>query len=186
ARLTHQQDAFARLDHVADDVDGAVDGAAHAAGEADDFAYAVAYGRDAVQRALDAGAVVAREATDAALDVLQVFAGDDRVVEVEGFAGVARFGLATEVEDDFDERLDAPLSVERLADVWRQDHQQEVEVVCGNVLFGVGDRSHCPLHRERSITSACSLAPCDECTTKAPRLSVNAPASLPAQPIRCE
>ena len=146
---------------LADDVYRAVDGAADATREADDLAYAVAYGRDAMQRALDACAIVAREAPDAALDILQVFGRDRAVVEVESFAGVTRFGLTAEVEHDFDERLDAPLAVERLADVRRQDHQQEVEVVCRNMLFGVDDWCHCPLHWEDSTNWPAPEAPCD-------------------------
>ena len=60
----HEQDAPARLHEVSDDGDGAVDGAADAAGEAHDVAPAVAYARDAVQRALDARAVIAAELAD--------------------------------------------------------------------------------------------------------------------------
>ena len=68
--------ALARLDQVADDLDRAEDGAADAAGQADDLAAAVADGRDAVQRALDAGAVVVAERADVIDDVLDVLLGD--------------------------------------------------------------------------------------------------------------
>ena len=65
-----------RLDDVLDDVDRAVDRPADAAGQADDVPAAVADGGDAVQRALDAGAVVGVELADARDDVVDVLAGD--------------------------------------------------------------------------------------------------------------
>ena len=73
ARATHHQDAAARLDDVADDGDRAEDGAADAAGDADDAAFAIANRRNAMQRALDAGAIVVAEDADALDDVLDVF-----------------------------------------------------------------------------------------------------------------
>ena len=55
-----------------DDLDGAEDGPPDAAGEAHDLAVAVADGADAVQRALDAGAVVLAEGAHVVDDVLDV------------------------------------------------------------------------------------------------------------------
>ena len=72
ARAAHHQDAAARLDDVANDRDRAEHGAADAAGDADDAALAIADGRDAVQRALDARAVVVAERADALDDILDV------------------------------------------------------------------------------------------------------------------
>ena len=53
-----EQDALPFAHKVFDDADGAENGAADAAGQADDAPFAVTDARDAVQRALDAGAVV--------------------------------------------------------------------------------------------------------------------------------
>ena len=61
ARPAEQQNALPDLDEVADDRDRAEHGAADAAGQADDAPGAVANRRDAVQRPLDAGAVVVAE-----------------------------------------------------------------------------------------------------------------------------
>ena len=61
---TAEQDAAARVDDVADDGHGAEHGPADAAGDPDDASFAIADGRDSVQRALDAGAVVVAEGPD--------------------------------------------------------------------------------------------------------------------------
>ena len=66
----------AGLDQVFDDGDGAVDGAADAAGEADHVAPAVADAGDAVEGALDARAVVAAELADAGDHVVELGARD--------------------------------------------------------------------------------------------------------------
>ena len=65
ARAAQDEDALARFDDVLDDVDGAVDGAPDAQRQPDDVPAPVADGGDAVQGALDAGAVVGVEFTDA-------------------------------------------------------------------------------------------------------------------------
>ena len=72
AGATEEEDALAAGNEVFDDADGAVDGAAHAAGEADDLAAAVADAGDAMERPFDAGAVVVSEGADVGDDVLEV------------------------------------------------------------------------------------------------------------------
>jgi hypothetical protein len=56
-----EEDGGAAEDQVRDQLRAAPDGSAHAAGQADDTPSAVAHAADAVQRAVDAGAVVAAE-----------------------------------------------------------------------------------------------------------------------------
>ena len=80
AGAAQQQDALPALDDVADDVDRAEDGPADAAGQADHLAGPIADGGDAVQGALDAGAVVVAEGADALDDVGDVGL-DDLAVE---------------------------------------------------------------------------------------------------------
>src|SRR5262249_44168208 len=70
------QDALAALHHVLDDVNGSVDGAPDPTGQADDPALTVANGGDAVQRALDPGAVVLAERADALRHKVEVFRRD--------------------------------------------------------------------------------------------------------------
>ena len=65
AGAPQDQQALAALDQVLDDIGRAVHGAPHPAGQADDVAAPVADGRDAVQGALQAGAVVGVEIADA-------------------------------------------------------------------------------------------------------------------------
>ena len=69
-RFTHsgpaqQQDVLAGKRQVFDDLDGAEDRPAHPAGDADDLSSPVADSRDAMERALDPGAVVLSEIADA-------------------------------------------------------------------------------------------------------------------------
>src|SRR5205085_7402639 len=64
AWAAHHQDAAPRLDNVANDGDGAEYGAADAAGDADNAPLTVANGGDAMQRALDASAIVVAEGAD--------------------------------------------------------------------------------------------------------------------------
>ena len=104
ARPAHDQDALARLDQVLDDLDRAEHGAADAAGQADDLAAAIADGADAVQRALDAGAVVVAERADVVDDVLDVLLGHLALEQhLLAAAAEARLGRAAEVHDDLDQ-----------------------------------------------------------------------------------
>ena len=64
------------LDQVLDDLDRAEHGAADPRSQADDLAAPIADGRDAVQGALDAGAVVLAERADVVDDVLDVLVAD--------------------------------------------------------------------------------------------------------------
>ncbi len=109
-----QTDRLAAAQHVEQDVDRSVDGPADAAGEADDLAGAVANRADAVQRLLDAGAVVGAERRDARADVRDVFVAYRRVGEILEVALEARFGRAPEVEHDFDDVFDVVETDERL------------------------------------------------------------------------
>ena len=147
--LSHQQQAFARFDYVADYVHSAVDRATDAAGEADDIADAIPHCGYAMKSSLDARAVVACEMTDAALDVLNVFARDQGVVEINGFARITSFGLAAQVKDYFDKRFDIARARERVADRRRQDYQQQVEVIGRGVLFLIRDCSQVPLRSSK-------------------------------------
>ena len=109
--------------------DRAEDGAADAAGEADDPAAAVADARDAVQRALDAGAVVFAELADARDDVLDVALGDLALAEHDLPAGEAGLRQAAEVHDDLQQLVLVGAVAQRVADVRRQGVEQQVQVV---------------------------------------------------------
>ena len=103
ARPAHDQDRLPGLDEVVDDLDRAVDRAADAAGQADDLAGPVADGADAVERPLDAGAVVVAEDADVVDDVLDVRLGDLAVEQRHLAVGEAGLGPAAEVHHDLDQ-----------------------------------------------------------------------------------
>src|SRR5205085_421670 len=110
-------DAAARFDNVADDRDRPEDSTPHATGDADDAALAIANGRDAVQRALDAGAIVVAERADALHDVVDVFLGH-RVGRQQHLApGQSRLGLAAEVHHHFEQLTPILQRFERIADM---------------------------------------------------------------------
>src|SRR5581483_8620327 len=97
ARLAEQQRAPARLHQILDHRDRAVDGAADAADEADRPPGAVADDGDAVQGALDAGAVVAADGADARQHILDLVMADARAAERDLAAGEARLRFAAEI-----------------------------------------------------------------------------------------
>ena len=134
AGTAQQQDALAGLDEVFDDLDRAEDSPADAAGQADDLALAVADGGDAVQGALDAGAVVVAEAADARGDVVDVGLAHLFVVEDDFLARETGLGRASQVED----------YLQQLAQIFgcrsgwrmcgREDVKQGIQVI-GNYLL---------------------------------------------------
>jgi hypothetical protein len=81
ARAPEEQDRVGHVEDVADERDVARDGPPDAAGQADDGAAAVADRGDAVERALDAGPVVAAKLADGALGRGEVLRGDLRLAE---------------------------------------------------------------------------------------------------------
>ena len=102
ARLAEQEDALPRSHDVLDDADRAVYRPPDANGKADDLARAVAYGRDAVQRPLDARPVVRPERADVLRDVFEVVVVDLTVAENDGVIGKPRLRRPSEIENDFE------------------------------------------------------------------------------------
>ena len=89
------------LDQVLDDVDRAVHRPPDPAGQADDVPAPVADGRDAVQRALQAGAVVGVKIADPIDHALDVVLVDFQAVEVNFLVDKTGFWDAPQVQDDF-------------------------------------------------------------------------------------
>jgi hypothetical protein len=81
AGAAQKQHALAGLDYVADDGDGPIHGTADAAGQAYHTAFAVPDGRDSVQGALDARAVVFAKVPNAADDEINIIVGYDQPIE---------------------------------------------------------------------------------------------------------
>src|SRR6185312_9143867 len=89
ARTAEQKDALAAEDEVLDHADGAVDGSAHAAGKANDFAPPVANAGDAMERAFDAGAVVIAKVTDVLDNIIDICLGHFLAAQHHFVAGIA-------------------------------------------------------------------------------------------------
>ena len=142
ARASQQQHAAAGFDHVAHDLDGAVDGAAHAAGEPDDLAQPIAQCRDPVQRALDPGPVVFRERADPGRHVVEVLARHRISTQLDRAPWEARLRLAAEVEHHFQQRREVVQRLDFIPHARRQHHEQQIEVVGDLYPRGVTGRLH--------------------------------------------
>ena len=145
AGASQQEDAAAGLGEVVDDLDGAEDGPSDARGEADDFALAVADGGDAVEGALDAGAVILAEVADALGDELEVVGGDvaalDHHLAVEETGG----GGTAEVEDDFEQLVEVVLGAQGQGHPRRQHREELLQLGGVGARFRVGGQGgHAP------------------------------------------
>jgi len=150
AGAAEQEHTLAAENEVFDDADGAVDGAPNAAGDTDDLAPPVADAGDAVEGALDAGAVIEAEFADVVDDVEEVVLGDFLVGEDDFAAGVASLGQAAEVHDDFEEAGAALGLAQDVADAGGQGIKKKIEVVGDDLLgvfgFGTGKFKLCHGH----------------------------------------
>src|SRR6266508_904703 len=97
AGTAEQQDALPALHDVANDVDGPVDSAADAAGQAHHLAGAIADGADPMEGAFDPGPVVVAERTDVVDDVGDIRLHDLAIEEYLFGLREARLGTAAEV-----------------------------------------------------------------------------------------
>src|SRR5207245_6125146 len=100
ARSAKEQRAASRLDDIANDRDRPVNGAADAAGQANDAAFSVTNARDAMKRALDSGAIVRAELADSTEDILDVGGAHLLWREDDLASGEPGLRRATEVEND--------------------------------------------------------------------------------------
>ncbi len=96
------QDTLARIDDVLEDVNRAVDGPSHPAGQPHDMPAPVADGGDAVQGAFQPGPVIGVEIADTLDDAIDVLVGDFLVAEFDLTLDEAGRGHASQVEDDFE------------------------------------------------------------------------------------
>ena len=127
AGSTEQQDALAGDDDVANDLAGAGDCAACAHGQPDDAPRPVADRGDAMQRALDAGAVVVAELADVVGDVLQVGGRNGMVCEQYLASRHASLGLAAQVEDDLEQLARVDALVQGPCQVRRQRTREQLD-----------------------------------------------------------
>ncbi len=130
ARPAEQEDGFARFDDVLDDIDGAVDGTADAQGEAHHRAAPVADGRDAMQGALNAGAVVGVKFAGTLIHEIDLGAGDLVPAEDHLSIHVTGSGHAPQVQDDLQQVIAVVGLFDRAADIFRKHRKQGFQVVC--------------------------------------------------------
>ena len=129
ARPAQQQDALPGLGDVFDDVDDAVDGASHAAGQADDAPLPVANTRDAMQGALDARAVITGELADAGDHVAQILFADLAGAQPQLVIDETRFGQPAQIHDDFQQVVALVRLAQGPLDRWGQHLQQSIQVI---------------------------------------------------------
>ena len=109
----HQQGTVTGLDEIADDVDGSKDGAPDSEREPDHVTLTVPDRRDAVQRTLDSGPIVARERAEKCGRMREVFTCDRLIAEPDRVSRKARLGRSPEVEDDLDQTLEVGMARKR-------------------------------------------------------------------------
>ena len=136
ARPAHDEDRLPGLHEVVDDLDRAVDRATDPAGQPDDLAVAVADGADAVERPLDAGAVVVAERADVLDDERDVGLADLAIEQHHLRIREPRLRPPAEVEHDLDERGPIRQRMHGVHDLGRQRAQQGIEIVDGSRAGG--------------------------------------------------
>ena len=92
--------------HVEQNVDRAVHRASDAAGQTDDLPGAIANRADAVERLLDAGAIVGAERRDARADVRDIFVAYRRLGEIDKIVLETGLGRTPEIEHDLNDIFD--------------------------------------------------------------------------------
>jgi hypothetical protein len=142
-----QQEAFARLDQIANDGNRSVDRAADAAREADNLAAPVPNRGDSMQRAFDACAVVVAKLTDSRGDVLDLLPGDIGFADVEFSVLEAGFGTSAEIHDDLDKASTGTINSELVNAIsnpgWQ--HREQVIQIVSDLMLGDGElfEIHC-------------------------------------------
>src|SRR5690606_3085580 len=128
ARATKEQDALPTFYEVGHNVDGAIDGAANAGGEAHDVAATVADGGDAVQRASHTGAVIFVKFADTVDHGFDFSLGNFLFPQRNLAINVAGSGAASEIHYNLQELGIAANLFQALANAHRQDGQQRVQI----------------------------------------------------------
>ena len=119
-----KQHRLAAVDHVAQDVNRAEKRPPDPARQTHKGAGAVAYGRDAVQGALDAGAVVLSEGADVSRDMVQVLTHDLGLRQRFLVIREPRLRKAAQVEDDLQQVLPLRVALQSQPDTHGHDVHQ--------------------------------------------------------------
>src|SRR5262245_7237709 len=103
ARPSHQENALAGFHKVPNYVDGSINGAPYSASETDNLANSITHCGDSMKGPLASGSIVPGETADSRGNVLDVFAGNQRMSQINGSARIACFGLPSQVQNGFDQ-----------------------------------------------------------------------------------
>ena len=103
AGAAQQQDVPTGKGQVLYDFDGAVDGPAHAAGDAHHLAFAIADRGYPVQRALNPGPIIAAKIADSLDHVIQIVPGNFLLIQGYVAGHQAGFGNPPQIQDHFQE-----------------------------------------------------------------------------------
>ena len=106
AGTPEQAHRLAAAQDVEQDVDRAVNRASDAARQTDDLAGAIANRADAVERLLDAGAIVGAEGRDARANVRDIFVANRRLGEINKIVLETGLGRTPEIEHDLNDIFD--------------------------------------------------------------------------------
>ncbi len=137
SRPPQDQHGLAGLDDVLDDVHRAVHGAAHAQRQTHNVGAPVADGGDAVQRALDAGAVVGVELARAVVHVVDLGPRHLDLAQSDLAVHKARRRHAPQVQDDLQQVFAVVRLLHGRPDICRQNIQEGLQVV-GDLQLGHG------------------------------------------------
>jgi len=129
AGFSQDENALPGLDQVFDDFNRSVDRPPDTAGEPHHFPAPVADRGDAVERALQASAVIRVEIADAVGDVLQVVLGDRFPAQFHFAGGEARAWIATKVENDLEQIVKTIFGLHCLGEFRREYCQHRLQIV---------------------------------------------------------
>ena len=116
------------------DIHCAVHGAAHAAGEPNNSAEAVADGRDAMKRTLHARAIIRVEGADAFGDVVNFCACDLFFQQGHFVFNKTRSWYAAKVNHDLEQFFAVVRFFHRVTNIGWKDFEQGFQVVCNSML----------------------------------------------------
>ena len=105
-----------------------------------------------MQGSLDAGAIIFAKLPNALHNIVDFDLGDFVLAQVCLVIGVARFGPASQVQDDFEQLVELVSPPQRFANVLRQHIHQDFKVIGGFVLHTFSSSTW---SRTRSVEPQC-------------------------------
>src|SRR5262245_47981950 len=101
SRAAEKQQAFAGFHNVAKDIDSAENAAADSSRQAHYLVMAISNSRNPMECPLDSSSIIERKRADTMSHVVDIFARDCQIAEIDRPARKSSFGRAAKVHDDF-------------------------------------------------------------------------------------